>query len=169
MKKKIIVGIISVLVLFFLFLVWFKATYSMEIIETFEQGNIENNTKVLIVSQGSEYKGKVVSGLLADELFEAVYFKVIDVTTVEGINPDEWDAFVLLHTWEIFEPQEQAEKFIAENYDANKMFVVSTSASGGNAIEGVDGITGASELNKVDEDVTTIKLWLNEVLTLKNK
>lgn len=169
MKKKIIIGTLSFMLLFFLFLVWFKATYSMDIIDSFEKGKIENTAKVLIASQGSDYKKSVVNGIIENEDINSIYYKVIDVSELGEVQPENWDAIIILHTWEIFKPEENANQFIKEYFDAEKMFVVSTSASGGNAIEGVDGITGASDLSIIDEDIQTIILWLVKVLNTKGE
>ncbi|MDX2361026.1 MAG: hypothetical protein QNK23_09485 [Crocinitomicaceae bacterium] len=164
MKKKIVIGVVAFLGLFFLFLVWFEYTYSMDKIDGLDQGDKASSVQVLIASQGSEYKIDVVDGILSEFAADEVYFKVIDVTSLDSIDPEEWNAIVLLHTWEIWEPEENSEAFINAHYNPEKMFVVTTSGSGNNQIEGVDGITGPSEMNQIDVHVKEITDWINKVI-----
>ncbi|MFD1551769.1 hypothetical protein [Putridiphycobacter roseus] len=166
MKKKIIIGVFSVLVLFFLFLAWFSVTYSMGVVAVFEKGDKASNLKVLVVTQGSDFKKEVVKGVLEDEVFDTIYFKVIDATDLKTVEPADWNAIILIHTWEKFSPEKNTADFIEKYYDEKKMFVMATSAAGDNAIAGVNGITGASDLSKVETDVAEIKLWLVKVLKL---
>ena len=164
MKKKIIIGVTGFLGLFFLFLVWFEYTYSMDTIQGFEQGDSESSMQILVASQGSEYKIEVVDGILNEFADEDVYFNVIDVSSLEEVNPDEWSAVILLHTWEIFEPEENSEEFIKAHYTPEKVFVVTTSGFGNKQIKGVDGITGPSKIDQVDRHVEEITECINSII-----
>lgn len=162
MRKKAIIYTVVVLALFFLFLIWFQATYSMDVIDSREVNSKEYTSKVLIASQGSEYKIEVVE--IIEEHFEhdSVYIRITDVSALSKVSVDEYGAIVILHTWERFNPEKNAKTFLDSHYNKNKMFVISTSASGVNSIDGVDGITGASDLEKVQHDAQEVISWIEK-------
>lgn len=166
MAKKILIGLGSIFLLFFMFLVWFKISYSMEEANGFELNSAKLDQKVLIVTQGSEYKKSIVENIKEEFTDKNAYLKVVDIKKLKKVKAKEWDAIVIMHTWEIFEPEERAKKFLKKHYDASKMFVVSTSASGDNNIDGVDGITSASELTNVSKDSRKIIDWLKTLIEL---
>jgi hypothetical protein len=165
MRKKIILGIGAFLVLFFLLMVWYDATYSMEIIDSFEINTKSQPHRVLIASQGSEYKEGVVRGVMDSLKEDSVYLKVVDVSSLNTIQPEDWDAIIIIHTWEIWKPEENSKRFLDESYDQSKMYVVTTSGSGERHIDGIDGITGASDLNQVSSHVELLLNWLDETLS----
>lgn len=149
MKRFLKIVIIS-LVLIFGFLIWYKYTYSMDIIAERQINESSASKKILIASQGSEYKNALVDALIENLTEEDVFIQVIDVTTINTIEPAEWDLLIILHTFEIWKPQKDAAQFLANHYDKSKMIVLATSGSGDLAIDGIDGITGASLLDEVD-------------------
>ena len=132
--------------------------------------NSQTNTKkkILIATQGSEYKNDVVSGITDKFKNKSIYIKIIDVSLLGWVNPDELNAIIILHTWEIWKPEENSEKFLKKYFDSSKMFALATSGSGDNMIDGMDGITGASSLDLIDKDPKTIRPWLSEVLKITN-
>ena len=134
MKKKIVIYSGIVLAVFFLFLVWFKATYSMDKVETRDVNALKGKYKILIATQGSEYKNEVVDYVVEHFKNDSVYLRIEDVSLLPNVSVDQWNLIVLMHTWEIFKPEKESQLFLEKNYDKTKMFVVSTSASGGNRI-----------------------------------
>jgi len=167
MRKKLLIGLASFLLAFFLFLVWFDYTYSMEKIDTVEYNDKSLNTKVLIASQGSEYKTEIVQGVIDFLKNKSVFIKVVDVSELPTVNTNNWNAIVILHTWEIFKPEENTAEFLKDNYDNSKMFVVTTSASGDNKIDGIDGISGASPIDSIPDHTLLITDWLTDCLELE--
>jgi hypothetical protein len=162
MIKKILIVVGGLILFFFGFLVWFNATFSMEEAKAFETNNSDAQFKVLIATQGSEYKDKLVEELIA--LNDEVYFNVIDVTSLSDVMYTKWDAIILMHTWEIWEPEEHSAEFLEEHADAENIFVVSTSGGGDLMIPGVDGISGASSLTDVSKDAGKITSWIHQQL-----
>ena len=148
MKRFLKIATIS-LVLIFGFLIWYKYTYSMDIIAERQVNNSIASKKILIASQGSEFKNALVDALIEDLKKEDVFIQVIDVTTINTIEPNQWDLLMIFHTFEIWEPQKDAAAFLDKSYDKSKMIILATSGSGDLMIEGVDGITGASILDEV--------------------
>jgi hypothetical protein len=140
----------------------------MDYVKTKEINSQTNTKKILIATQGSEYKNDVVSAITDEFKSKSIYIKIIDVSLLGKVNPDEWNAILILHTWEVWKPEENSEKFLKKHFDSSKMFVLATSGSGDNMVDGMDGITGASSLDLIDKDSKTIISWLNEVLKITN-
>lgn len=164
MKRKIIILISSIIVLFFLFLVWFDWRYSMDVIEPYEVNSMEEPHHLLIATQGSEFKNEITKRIVENLKEKPLHISVIDVTTINTIEITEWDVIVILHTWEIWEPQPDAESFLKAHYNSDKMIVMATSGDGGNMIEGVDGISGASLMEEVDERTDQLLGRINQLL-----
>lgn len=161
MRKKILLGTGLFITFFILFLMWYKFTYSMEFVESYEINSSELPQRVLIATQGSEYKEKVVSGVIGEFKSQEVYFKVVDVSLLDDVDPTIWNAVIILHTWEIWKPEEHAKAFLDAKYSSDNIFVVTTSGSGDQKMDGVDAVTGASELNDAPDHVETISTWLD--------
>ena len=148
--RRLVWTCVIAMVGFFLFMVWYDWKFSMDVVEGFEKGDPSSGRKVLVATQGSEFKDEITQKL-TDKLAEnEIYVQVIDVTSIEGTNIDIWDAMVIIHTWEQWKPQPDAEAFLGEYYDPKKMVVMTTSGSGEEMIDGVDGISGPSIMEDVD-------------------
>ena len=123
MRKKILLGTGLFITFFILFLMWYKFTYSMEFVESYEINSSELPQRVLIATQGSEYKEKVVSGVIGEFKSQEVYFKVVDVSLLDDVDPTIWNAVIILHTWEIWKPEEHAKAFLDAKYSSDNIFV----------------------------------------------
>lgn len=148
--KRIIFVLVGFLVLTLGFLWAYDATYSMDVIEGTTINDPSAKNHVLIASQGSDYKNQVVDEVCGALKNNDTYIKVIDVTTIQEENATDYDAVIILHTWEIWEPQADAAQFIAQQTDLSHFVVHATSGSGDEIIEGVDGISGASVLHDAE-------------------
>lgn len=162
--RKIIRYLVLIFAVFFLFLMWYKATYSMDKIESRQINSPNSKFKLFIASQGSEYKNKVVEKVIQHFRNDSIFIRIEDVSALGKISVEKWNAIVILHTWEITKPEENANLFVDNHYDKNKMFVVATSGSGDNRIANTDGITGASQLEDVDKDAKEIIKWIENKL-----
>lgn len=165
MKRVLKIGGI-VIVLFIGFLFWYKFTYSMEVIEGEIVNDYGSKNKLLIASQGSEYKNAIVNGVIDEFKDKDVYIKVIDVTTIKDVEVDVWDAYLILHTFEIWQPQADAADFLETHYDKEKMVVLGTSGSGEVKMEGIDGYTGASIMENISNEISIINADLKKILEL---
>jgi len=74
----------------------------------------------------------------------------------------EWTAIVVIHTWEYWKPQPDAQAFIARVTDKNKLLAIATSGSGKEklAIAGVDAISAASKMSDAPALAERINQWL---------
>jgi hypothetical protein len=161
MKSRLIVIVLGSLSLFLLsaaVLSWYENQYSMEIVKDQHINDSQLPTKVLIVTQGSEFKNKL-SGLLTEKISQmSVYAKVTDVSRLPTITYDDWDAIVIIHTWEYFMPEKHVKHFVDGLDETDKLIVVTTSGLGKEGLIGVDGISSASiliEVKPLNEKIMT--------------
>ncbi|WP_420577716.1 hypothetical protein [Ekhidna sp.] len=161
--KTIGIGAGVIFLTFLLFSVWYIWWYAMEPVTTYEVNDPSLENNVLIATQGSEYKNAVEEGVVAYLEPMEVYVRVIDVFQLPEQETEKWDAIVIIHTWEYSKPPEVVNEFLKMNYDPTKVFVITTSGSGEEEMEGVDAITGASKMDNVKRDIDSVILWLNEV------
>jgi hypothetical protein len=162
--KKLLIGIGIFALVGFGFLWWYQATYSMDSINSQEVGDKNSTVKFLIASQGSAYKNSLVNGIINHLEDKPVYLKIIDVSLLKQIDPDDWNGLIILHTWEIWKPEPNAASFVSNFYDSTKMLILSTSGSGEQHLDGVDGISRASVLENVPADLPYLLDWLDKRL-----
>tara|TARA_R100000935_G_scaffold15425_2_gene30776 strand:+ start:7667 stop:8152 length:486 start_codon:yes stop_codon:yes gene_type:complete len=144
-----VLGIVLVLLAFGY---WYKLTYSMEVAENSGINSPQLATKILIATQGSDFKDAIVTNLINFYKKDSVHLKTIDVTQLRQVKPNEYNAIILLHTWEYGKPPRIVSQFINENSALkNKMIVYATSGAGNNKIEGIDAMAGESILENASD------------------
>ena len=147
--KRIAMAILSGTVLLFLFMIWYKYTYSMDIAETYELNSPNLDDRLLIATQGSKFKNAITLGIVNRYKYDSVFIKVIDISALAEINPNEFDALVVIHTWENWKPPVMVASFIERTLDKkDKIIVMTTSGEGSYKMENVDAITGESILKE---------------------
>ena len=163
-KKKVIIGIAALALTAFAFLTWYKFHYSMDVAESFEVNTPELKHKVLIATQGSEFKNAVVVGIVDHLKKRHAYIKVIDIAALPQVNEDKWNAVVVIHTWENWKPQVDAKVYLEHVKDLSKVIVLTTSGDGDYKIEGVNAITSASVMTDIPARTLYIKKRLDSIL-----
>jgi len=111
--------------------------------------------KVLIATQGSDFKDLLLDELL-DNLKEGdLYIKGIDISELDSIDSADWDAVILIHTIEKSRVPKVIDRFL-KSANNDKLVVVMTSGSGNwkPKNDDIDVITSASK----DEEITPIAL-----------
>jgi hypothetical protein len=108
--------------------------------------------RVLIASQATPYKEAVTAGLVEYLKGKSVVVEVIDVIELDKVEPAKWQAIVLLHTWEMERPPDAVQDFVDKLTTREKLVVHTTSGDGNIKLDGVDAISGAS--NVLDAGVT---------------
>jgi len=168
-KRKISLFILALGVLFLIFGLWYKYEYSMETANEFEVNSPDLNSKVLIATQGSKFKDEITKGVVKYYEKDSVYIKVIDVTTLAGADPIDYNAIVVIHTWENWQPPADVELFINRTRAIQeKIIVLTTSGEGSYKMEGVDAITGESKLENTSSYINQITTRLEFLLNLKS-
>lgn len=167
-RKTLIIGILTFAMFFLTFTVWYNYTYSMGKAEAFQVNSFNHNRKLVIATQGSDFKNTVTEAVINHYKQDSIFIKIIDVSALSEINPKDFNAVLLIHTWENWKPPIEIETFISNstNYK-NKIIVFTTSGRGSYKMEEVDAITGASKLEDTLSFTNKIIERLNPLL--KNK
>jgi hypothetical protein len=122
-------------------------------------------TKILIATQGSDFKSAIVSNIENRYKRDSVFLKIIDVNILDNVNPGEYQVIVILHTWEYGKPPSAVKKFLEQNSaNKDKIIVLTSSGEGTNKIEGVDALTGESILENAGNYSDRIIERINELL-----
>jgi hypothetical protein len=102
--------------------------------------------RVLIATQATPYKEAVSAGLTDYLKGKSIVVEVIDVTELDKVEPAKWQAIVLMHTWEMERPPAAVQDFVDRLPSREKLVVHTTSAEGNIKLDGVDAISGASNI-----------------------
>ncbi len=143
---------------------WYWIHFSMGAAQPFEVNDPQSSTRVLIATQGSEFKDAVVAGVVAHLKANAVYVKVIDVSALPGVNEGEWNAIALLHTWEMRKPPREVKAFVDRAGNSGKLVVLTTSGAGIFKMDGVDAISSASVVADAPSRAAEIAERLDAIL-----
>lgn len=147
--------IILVLIILFLIYLWMNR---QGVIESSEIGNPEFEQKVLIASQGSDFKNALVEGLITNLKQKQIYIKVLDVTALSEMSEDDWDAVVLIHSVEMNKLQPDVKAFLDRAHDLGNVILIITAGPGAWKTDDydVDIISSASkkeELSVLTKDI----------------
>lgn len=136
------------------------------VIESSEFGDPEAEKKVLIASQGSDFKNILVRGLIDHLENTSVYLKIVDVTSLDNIEVDTWDAVVLIHTTEMNRLQPDVKAYLDRVQDYGRILLIITSGPGTWKTEEyyVDVITSASKQEKLPKLTEEVKHRLDIML-----
>jgi len=124
----IVLGCIVIFMVIAAGIFWFLKR--QRVIDPFEFNSSELTQKVLIASQGSDFKEALVESLTTLLKERPVYVRVVDVTTLEDINQSEWNAVVIIHTTERLRLQPDVKEYLDRSEDLSKVILVTTSGSG---------------------------------------
>ncbi|MFT6087244.1 MAG: hypothetical protein ACI9DS_001864 [Glaciecola sp.] len=164
-KKKVTLILILIGLSLFAPLTWYKVNYSMDFIPSYSVQSDNPKRKLLIATQGSEYKNALVAGIIDAVKNRPVDVQVIDVSALPDVNIDEWSAIIILHTWENWQPQKDAMLFIDRNPDLANIIVLTTSGQGDLKMEAIDAITSASDISNIEKDTAQIVRRIDSVIT----
>lgn len=147
---RVLVWIAVVAVALAAFAYWYRATYSMGVARAFTVEGPVAGPRVLIATQGSRFKDAVVARVVEGLKARKVSLSVIDVSSLSSVNDDEWNAIVLIHTWEMGKPPPAVRAFVDRAQAGGRIVALTTSGDGDYRLAGVDAIASASR----DEDVS---------------
>ena len=152
MKKifKILLSIISGIVTVVFILVGTYIIVNIQgVIEPFQVGNPDAAHKILIASQGSEFKDSILKNLVQELETENNYLYIVDCTKLNDENNADWDAIIIIHSAQVHKMPKDAELFLKQSVDLSNVILVSTSGAGDDKIEGfeVDAISTASRIS----------------------
>ncbi|MCD2259609.1 hypothetical protein [Psychroserpens luteolus] len=159
--KKILVLVGTIIGLLFLISIWYQQTYAMDVAESFEVNSPEYSQKLLIATQGSEFKGKLTTTIIDHFKEDSIYIKVVDISELKAIEPTSYSALVLIHTWENWKPPKSIETFVERTKPySERIVVITTSGEGSRKMDDVDAITGES---KPENSLVMVKQALSKL------
>jgi len=163
--NRIINVFLGVLIVLSIFSLWYKHKYSMGIIDPYEINKNENRATILIATQESLFKNALTYSLVNKLKDDDVYVKVVDITSLGDHDDSSYDLIFLIHTWEIYKPPVELETFLDRVSDKSKIYSIGTSGSGELELEGVDGISSASEITNKEYIVEKAMSWYHANLS----
>ena len=155
----------SIAVLVIVFIAYYLI-YSQEVIEPFEVNSPALETKVLVGSQGSDFKNALLEKLTERIGKKDIYIRAIDVTTLSDIKDESWDAIILINSIQWYKLQKDVRVFLNSAQTTDRIIMLATSGDGDvKPKEGkIDTITSASKMNKLDEKLEEILSKLEPIL-----
>lgn len=167
---KIVVWIsIGIVALFFIFAVWYKYEYAMDPIAPYSINSSVLDTKLLIATQGSDFKNSLTQGVVDFYKSDSLFIKVIDVSNLNEIVPADYNAILVIHTWEYGKPPEAVQAFMESYPDSKKkMVVMTTSGEGSEKMGDVDALTGESITDDAPLVIEKIVARLTPMLATEN-
>lgn len=165
-RYKVIIWILlGIIALFLLLALWYKNRYAMEPLEPYTVNSENFERKLLIASQGSDFKDALVKDIIDHYKNDSVFIKIIDVSGLPQVNHQDFDAVLLVHTWEYNKPPQVVEEFVGDSkVKVQKIIAITTSGEGHRFIEGVEGISGESEIEFAHEYSDWAIMKLNSLL-----
>lgn len=165
--KKILFTFLTIGLVFLVFMLWYQQKYSMELAEEYELNSHLENSKLLIATQGSEFKNTITTAIVDYYGKEPLYIEVMDIGSLKHVNPSNYDALLIVHTWEMWKPPSSIQSFMDRTVkDRAKMVVLTTSGEGTYKMDGIDAFTGESEMDESSLQVGRIIKRLNNLLGL---
>lgn len=169
--KKIILVLLIIIGLLLVLAVWYKNKFSMDMVSERTINRPELNNSLVIATQGSAFKDSVTSGIIKHFEPDSIFIRIIDVSGLPKINLEDYDAMLLIHTWENWKPPIVVDSFMVKLKKElkGKIVVLTTSGEGSFKMENVDAITGESILENVPSFTEKIISELDPLLRSKDK
>ncbi len=149
--KVFVKAMIGFLVLSVLFGMWYKNKYAMGIASSYSVNTPEMSHSLLVLTQGSDYKNAVVEKVVNYYSSRDFFIQVQDLTQLPDLDIDDWTVVLLIHTWEIERAPKEVIEMIEKNVNLSKIAFFTTSGNGDGHVKGIDGITGASIMENVND------------------
>jgi hypothetical protein len=108
--------------------------------------------KVLIATQGSEFKSAIVTNIENQFKLDSVFLRIIDAKMLGSVNTLDYRAIVIINTWEYGKAPKEVMDFIQQNSASmDKTIVLTTSGEGTNKPPGIDALSGESILENAGD------------------
>jgi hypothetical protein len=149
--KRALIVLGSLIVLFVIAFGVYLFVNIQDVAEAFEVGSPDSSRKILIASQGSEYKNLMVDTLISRLKGEDVYIRVMDISGLKEVDQKDWDAEIIIHTTEGYRLPEVVKEYLERIEDTYEVMLLVTSGSGKWKPEDckVDVLTSASKITDI--------------------
>lgn len=127
-------------------------------IDSFEVNDQYLANKILIASQGSEFKNTLLNDLVESIVDESIYIKVIHTSDLDLVEIDHWNSIIIINTCVADKLQKSVTNFLSRVPEDYPLFMVITAGDGRwkPANLHVDAISTASRINKIDEIISEV-------------
>jgi tetratricopeptide (TPR) repeat protein len=132
--------------------------------EPFEVDALDPCRKVLIATQGSDFKNALARAICDSLRASSVYIKGIDVGGLIEVNDGDWDRVLIVNSFIIW-LNKDVDQFISRTAEADKILVYVTSGGADWLPQPefpVDALTSASKKAYIDDLVRLITDWMSE-------
>lgn len=150
---KIIAGLLgAICLLIFVAAGWYVYNFYPRHAHEFQIGSPQATQKILIATQGSEFKNDVVERVVALYENQDAYLRIIDVSTLETITLEQWDGIAILNT-SLADNIDSDVKHFLKRAGKSDLILLITTSGGGDFVPPdlhVDGITTASRLTETE-------------------
>ena len=109
--KILMIIIATPIVLFIAIFLTYIFINQQGVIEPFSVGSPTAESKILIASQGSDFKVILVKRLTQKLIDDNNYLLVTDCTLLKDENEEDWDAIIIIHTLQVHEIQKRPKHF----------------------------------------------------------
>jgi hypothetical protein len=147
---------------------WYLKRHTMAVVSPFEVAGAATAPAVLIATQGSEFKNAVTAELVEALRRSSARVNVIDVSALERTRADDWDAIVLIHTWEMGKAPAAVTAFMQRTPKRKNLVVLTTSGEGTFKLADVDAISAASQMADTSARATEIMRKLEPILAARS-
>lgn len=154
----------AIIVVMLAFGTWYRVHYSMAPARAFEIAGAPSAPRVLIATQGSSFKDSIVAGVVDHLKKRQAHVRVIDIAGLAHESAHDWNAVVVIHTWEMRKPPVAAKAFVDSLTDRRALVVLTTSGAGDFKMAGVDTISAASRMEDVPARVAEVTTKLDAIL-----
>ncbi|MFC2082277.1 hypothetical protein ACFLQT_00950 [Bacteroidota bacterium] len=156
MKKwiKVTIIVLATPVVLFLILLGAYIIINLQgVIEPFQVGYPDAHHKILIASQGSEFKNTLTNEFVELLNDNTNYISIVDCTSLDNEAPADWDAIIIIHTTQIHGMPDEARRFLSRASDLSKIVLITTSGGGDETVTEfeIDAISTASRLSVTNQ------------------
>jgi hypothetical protein len=150
--KILLIGLSTPIIIFILLVAIYIVMNWQGVIEPYQVGNPNASMKVLIASQGSEFKEDLSRKIIKKLENDSIYISVIDCTTLKKENAEDWQAILIMHTTKAHKIPRYVSTFLEGLSDYSNLVLISTSGGGDEVITEfeVDAISTASSRSLTD-------------------
>lgn len=127
--------------------------------------DISTKQRILIASEGSKFKKAIADSLKAYYKEKNIFIREIDVYSLFTVNFDNWDAVIILNSWEYWNPPKNFKNYIKNDPVHQRKFVILSTSGGYNEkLKDIDAISGESIWTNIADYSAKIILRLDEIL-----
>ena len=141
--------------------VWYLIEFYPRTAESFEINSPDEPTRILVATQGSEFKNGLVAAVCDRLRKQPVHVKVIDVSGLDDIETDEWNKVLVINTAMMNIMSGPARRLVARGEGLENVLLFVTSGGGDfkPADLAVDALSGASRKGDTNRLADLVLDW----------